>query len=300
MSQDSVISEISVNSPPRDEIESPGSSPPVLAGVISETVDVQTTYGNDADVSMRENRPEIVLTGTEDAKPKHKAIVPEKVKTKIKTQKNKDKGKDKKVKMLKEKAIKKPKDKKKKLNIQQFTLTKKPKVTSPPPKPMVDIVSNVIVPGEKKRKKKKKFKTPEFIENVEVPKPLTVDIPKPGKVKKIKTKGELKSPKKSPRITVLSPVAPRSPKFPIASRSPKSPKRPKSPRSPRSPRSPGRSKSPRSPARSPVKSPAKSPIKSPKVTKAAKKIKTPKLSKEGKSPGRPKKNKKVRSVMVHA
>ena len=305
MSQDSVISEISVNSPPRDDIESPGSSPPVAAGIISETVDVQTTYGNDVDTSLGENRPEVVLTGTEDSKPKQKTVLPGKVKTKMKTQKNKDKGKDKKVKMLeekaikklKEKAIKKPKDKKKKLSIQQFTLPKKPKVSSPPSKPIVDIVSNVMVAGEKKKKKKKKFKTPAFIENVEAPEPLTVDIPKPGKVKKIKTKGELKSPKKSPRITVLSPIAPRSPKFPVAPKSPKSPKRPKSPRSPRSPRSPGRSKSPRSPGRSPVKSVAKSPLKSPKITKPAKKIKTPRLSKEGKTLGRPKKNKKVRSLM---
>ena len=113
VSQSSVLSEISVGSPPQlEESEgSPASSPPaVLASVMSETIDVQTHYGiiDDVDESNKSKPgPDIVLTGTEDIKQPDETPPAKKIKIKPKGLK----GKDKKVKGAMLKKVRKPKRK---------------------------------------------------------------------------------------------------------------------------------------------------------------------------------------------
>ena len=210
MSQSSVQSEISVGSPTQHEESegSPASSPPpVLASVMSETIDVQTHYGTIDDVDQTNKNklgPELVLTGTEDIK---KPIDPSPVE-KMKIKPKGLKGKDKKVKGALLKDSKKVKEKgiKRKLNISQFVLKKDDK-----PMPIRDLTVTSRTEREKKKLKKKNLK-------MKTKPSLTIrtDIPSTD----VKSRGGRsprgRSPKvfKSPTISIVSPVSSKGPKSP--------------------------------------------------------------------------------------
>ena len=213
MSECSVQSEVSTGSPPHHE-ESEGSPtsspPPVLASVMSETIDVQTHYGviDDMDESSKTKPvvgPELVLTGTEDIKKPSDSTPSAKLKSKQKG----SKGKEKKTKgsVLKERTKVKQKGLKKKLKTNQFILKKEDK----PESAKEEVITPPLDEGKNKLKTKKIKMTAKPSLNIKT------DIP----VAETKSPRESRSPRgrspkgfKSPTINVVSPISPKGPRSP--------------------------------------------------------------------------------------